>query len=130
MGRTANPRGAGTRLRDELLDAATRLLDAGGRDAVLTLRGVAREAGGAAPRVYPHLPDLHAPELGLSAGDDLLDDLLALLRTLSRPPADAARAAVAVWSGLHGVVSLRTAKPAYPWPPLDEHVDAVLAPYL
>jgi AcrR family transcriptional regulator len=194
MRRTANPRGAGARLRDELLAAATRLLDAGGRDAVLSLRGVAREAGVAAPSVYPHFADLDAlvlelirrhladlteavrdgvegasngedalrraahgyarwglerpgpytvvfegralrqltgdEELGLSAGDDLLEDLVALLRGLPRPPADPARAALAVWSGLHGVVSLRTAKPAYPWPALDDHVDAVLEPYL
>ena len=195
MGRTANPRGAGVRLRDELLDAATRLLDAGGRDATLTLRGVAREAGVAAPSVYAHFADLdelvvelirrhlaelagtvrdavraaggdperqlrgaaHAyvrwglerpgpytvvfegralrqltrdEELGLAAGDDLLDDLVALLAALPRPPADPAAAALGVWSGLHGVVSLRTAKPAYPWPALDAHVDAVIAPFV
>ena len=194
MPRTANPRGAGVRLRDELLDAATRLLDTGGRDAALTLRGVAREAGVAAPSVYPHFADLDAlvlalvrrhladlttvvrtavaassgpvealgnaarayvrwglerpgpyivvfegralrqlsrdEELALSAGEDLLADLVDLLRALPRPPADAAIAAVALWSGLHGVVALRTAKPAYPWPPLNAHVDAVVAAYL
>ncbi len=197
MTRTANPRGSGARLRDELLDAATRLLDAGGRDASLTLRGVAREAGVAAPSVYPHFPDLDAlvlelirrhmadlaarvraavagaddahaalraaahayvawglerpgpytvvfegralrrltrdEELALSAGEDLLADLVALLQALpgtARTEADADRAALAVWSGLHGVVALRTAKPAYPWPPVAEHADAVVEPYL
>ena len=194
MRRSANPRGAGSRLRDELLDAATRLLEAGGRDATLTLRGVAREAGVAAPSVYPHFADLNAlvielirrqladlttavrtavastgtpvealmnaarayvrwglerpgpytvvfegralrqltrnEELGLSAGEDLLADLVDLLRALPRPPADAGTAAVGLWSGLHGVVALRTAKPAYPWPPLEAHVDAVLGPHL
>jgi AcrR family transcriptional regulator len=194
MVRTANPRGAGMRLRDELLDAATRLLDAGGRDAVLTLRGVAREAGVAAPSVYPHFADLDAlvlelirrhladltvvvreavatrddpadalragaqayvawglerpgpytvvfegralrqltrdEELALSAGQDLLADLVALLTALPRRPANVDAAAVALWSGLHGVVALRTAKPAYPWPALDAHVDAVVRPYL
>ena len=195
--RQANPRGAGGRLRDELLDAATRLLDGGGRDAALTLRGVAREAGVAAPSVYPHFADLDAlvlelirrhladltstvhaavagaassrspvaalraaahayvrwglqrpgpytvvfegralrqlsrdEELALGAGEDLLADLVALLAALPCPPADAATAAVALWSALHGVVALRTAKPAYPWPPLDAHVAAVLDPYL
>ena len=199
MTRTANPRGSGSRLRDELLDAATRLLDAGGRDAALTLRGVAREAGVAAPSVYAHFPDLDAlvlelirrhmadlagrvrgavavadgartalraaahayvawglerpgpytvvfegralrqlsrdEELALTAGEDLLADLVALLQAVpatagARSDADAARAALAVWSGLHGVVALRTAKPAYPWPPLEEHADAVIEPYL
>lgn len=199
MPRTANPRGAGARLRDELLDAATRLLDAGGRDATLTLRGVAREAGVAAPSVYPHFADLDAlvlelirrhladltatvhaaveaaaaaspddpeaalraaahayvrwgldrpgpytvvlegralrqltrdEELGLSAGDDLRADLVGLLLALPRPPADADTAAFALWAGLHGVVALRTAKPAYPWPPLASHVDALIGPHL
>lgn len=193
MARTANPRGTGSRLRAELLDAATRLLDAGGRDTALTLRGIAREAGVAAPSVYPHFADLDAlvlelirrhlgdlsaavrtavvdaagghplrraahayvrwglarpgpytvvfegralrqlsrdEELALGAGDDLLEDLVDLLGALPHPPTDPARAAVAVWSGLHGVVSLRTAKPAYPWPSLDDHVDAVLDPWL
>src|SRR4051794_28688138 len=194
MVRTANPRGTGSRLREELLDAATRLLDAGGRDATLTLRGVAREAGVAAPSVYPHFPDLDAlvlelirrhladlaagvrasvaeapdgeqalrraahayarwglerpgpytvvfegralrqltrdEELSLSADEDLLADLVGLLRALPGPPADVDTAAVALWSGLHGVVALRTAKPAYPWPPLEAHVDAVIGPYL
>jgi AcrR family transcriptional regulator len=182
------------RLREELLDAATRLLDAGGRDAVLTLRGVAREAGVAAPSVYPHFADLDAlmlelirrhladltavvgaavdtadgpvqalraaalayvrwglerpgpytvvfegralrqltrdEELGLSAGDDLRDDLVALLLALPRPPRDAGIVAIALWSGLHGVVALRTAKPAYPWPPLEAHVAAVVGPHV
>jgi hypothetical protein len=27
---------------------------------------------------------------------------------------------------LHGLVALRIAKPAYPWPPLDEHLEGVL----
>src|SRR3954447_22179105 len=194
MVRTANPRGTGSRLREELLDAATRLLDAGGRDATLTLRRVAREARGAAPSVYPHFPDLDAlvlelirrhladlaagvrasaaeapdgeqalrraahayarwglerpgpytvvfegralrqltrdEELALTAGDGLLADLVALLRTLPRPMGDAETVAVALWSGLHGVVALRTGKPAYPWPPLEAHVAAVVAPYV
>ena len=194
MTRTANPRGAGIRLREELLGAATRLLDAGGRDAVLTLRGVAREAGVAAPSVYPHFADLDAlilelirrhladltavvraavgtadgpadalraaalayarwgldrpgpytvvfegralrqltrdEDLGLSAGDDLREDLVALLRALPRRPDDVETTAIALWSALHGVVALRTAKPAYPWPALEAHVAAVIEPYL
>lgn len=190
--REANPRGHGTRLRDELLDAATRLLETGGRDAELTLRGVAREAGVSAPSVYAHfatLDDLvvdvvrrHVTDLGaalhrtlgrsarkpaadrlravarayvrwglehpgpytvvfegralrrltpederaLLAGVDLLDDLAGLLADLDPPPADLALAATGVWTALHGVVSLRLAKPAYPWPSVDRHLDAVL----
>lgn len=57
--RVRNARGEGLRLRDELLAAATRLLDSGDPTAV-SLRGVAREAGVAAPSVYSHFVDLDA----------------------------------------------------------------------
>jgi AcrR family transcriptional regulator len=190
--RAANPRGQGARLREELIDAATRLLRAGGRDAELTLRGVAREAGVAAPSVYAHFADLdelavelirrHLADLGaalartaartgartaperlraiakayvrwgldnpgpyivvfegralrqlstaderaLTAGVDLLGALAELLAALDPAPADPQLAAVGVWTALHGLVSLRTAKPAYPWPGLDRHIDAAL----
>jgi AcrR family transcriptional regulator len=50
--RERNPHGAGTRLRDELIAAAGRLLAASGDPDVLSLRAVAREAGVAAPSVY------------------------------------------------------------------------------
>jgi AcrR family transcriptional regulator len=193
MERRANARGQGAHLAAELLDAATRLLEAGGRDTRLTLRGVAREAGVAAPSVYPHFADLdsltlalvrrHVADLGsavrravrrsagrtpaervlaaarayvrwgldhpgpysvvfegravrqltreqeraITAGEDLLDELAGLLADLEPPPSEPALAAVAVWTGLHGIVALRTAKPAYPWPPIARHADAVLA---
>ena len=189
--RPANPRGQGGRLREELLQAATRLLERDGRDAVLTLRAVAREAGVAAPSVYPHFPDLdalvlavieeHLRALGVSvrraaarAGDDpvarvraaahayvrwglahpgpytvvfegralrqlttdqeramtvdsgLMDAVAALVAALPEPPADPELAAVALWTALHGVVSLRLSKPAFAWPGVHRHVAAVL----
>jgi AcrR family transcriptional regulator len=54
--RTRNPRGEGARLREEIIDAAVRLIDAGGPERV-TLRGVAREAGISAPSIYDHFAD-------------------------------------------------------------------------
>ena len=58
--RVGNPRGSGSNLRAEILTAAERLLaTAGSRDAV-TLRAIAREAGIAAPSIYPHFPDRDA----------------------------------------------------------------------
>ncbi len=50
--RDRNPQGEGGRLREELIAAAGRLLEAGETIDTLTLRGVAREAGVAAPSVY------------------------------------------------------------------------------
>lgn len=50
--RARNAHGAGQRLRQELMDAADRLLAAGATPQSLSLRAVAREAGVAAPSVY------------------------------------------------------------------------------
>jgi AcrR family transcriptional regulator len=58
--RKGNPRGHGSNLRAEILTSAERLLaTASSRDAV-TLRAIAREAGIAAPSIYPHFPDRDA----------------------------------------------------------------------
>ena len=58
--RQVNRWGQGARLRDELLEAATRLLGrATSRDAV-TLRAIARETGVAAPSIYKHFADRDA----------------------------------------------------------------------
>lgn len=61
-GRSRNPAGEGSRLRDELIAAAGRLLATGGDPDSLTLRAVAREAGISAPSVY----------LQFASKDDLL----------------------------------------------------------
>ena len=52
--RERHPQGEGARLREELIAAAGRLLTADGDIDALSLRGVAREAGVAAPSVYLH----------------------------------------------------------------------------
>jgi AcrR family transcriptional regulator len=54
--RQRNARGEGSRLRQEIVAAAIRLID-GGADP-LSLRAVAREAGVAGPSIYDHFPDL------------------------------------------------------------------------
>lgn len=57
--RKRNRRGEGQRLRDEIVDAATRLIDGAGPETI-TLRGVAREAGISAPSIYGHFEDADA----------------------------------------------------------------------
>lgn len=203
--RVRNPRGEGVRLRDELVLAASRLLEAD--PASVTLRGVAREAGVAAPSVYTQFVDLdellravvghhvralrhhveeatpgpaqvssdpsagpathprtrlaaachaycrwgvehpgayaavfggqvvrllsEAEHLAFADGDALLAHMRGLaLAVPGVGPARADELVLACWSALHGVVSLRTGKPGYPWPSLDEHVDLVLRPFL
>jgi AcrR family transcriptional regulator len=58
--RERNPQGKGARLRDELIAAAGRLLAADDDVESLSLRGVAREAGVAAPSVYLHFASKEA----------------------------------------------------------------------
>ncbi|MFE4422739.1 TetR/AcrR family transcriptional regulator [Streptomyces sp. NPDC056817] len=55
--RTRNPRGEGGRLRDDIVAAATELLDESSDGSSVTLRSIARRAGVAAPSIYRHFPD-------------------------------------------------------------------------
>src|SRR5207248_1129080 len=55
--RARNPRGAGQRLRDDLIEAASRLLVGPAADAPLSLRAVARAVGVVPQAVYLHFPD-------------------------------------------------------------------------
>jgi AcrR family transcriptional regulator len=57
--RQRNPRGQGARLRDDIIEAASRLL-ANPAAPPLTLRAVAREAGVAATSVYLHFADIES----------------------------------------------------------------------
>jgi AcrR family transcriptional regulator len=58
--RTPNARGQGERLREEMIDAAVRMLDDLADDEALSLRAVAREVSIAATSVYLHFPDRDA----------------------------------------------------------------------
>ena len=69
--RVRNPRGQGSHLREELLEAAIRLLDAGRAPSELSLRSVASEAGVSPTAVYRHFPDHEA--LLLAIRDHALD---------------------------------------------------------
>ncbi|MCF1595203.1 TetR/AcrR family transcriptional regulator [Streptomyces muensis] len=52
--RVPNRLGEGERLRQDILDTATRILEESGREDALSLRGIAREVGIAAPSIYLH----------------------------------------------------------------------------
>ncbi len=58
--RRRNARGEGDRLRDELIRAASTLLETLPGEEALSLRAVAREAGIAAPSIYLHFADKSA----------------------------------------------------------------------
>jgi AcrR family transcriptional regulator len=55
--RQRNPRGEGERLREEIITAASELISETGDPDQLTLRGVAKKVGIAAPSIYRHFPD-------------------------------------------------------------------------
>lgn len=55
--RRRNKRGEGALLREDIVDAAGRLLEEAGRDDAVTLRAVARAAGISAPSIYAHFAD-------------------------------------------------------------------------
>ena len=63
--RQRNPRGQGERLRDDIIEAASRLM-ADPAAPPLTLRGVAREAGVAATSVYLHFADIESLVLAVA----------------------------------------------------------------
>src|SRR5215831_10829801 len=56
--RTRNPKGEGGRLREDLVEAAAQMIAETGDAGQLTLRGVARRVGIAAPSIYRHFPDV------------------------------------------------------------------------
>jgi AcrR family transcriptional regulator len=185
--RAPNRRGQGTRLRDEILEAARVLAEAKGEQAV-TLRAVAREVGIAAPSIYAHFPDREAILSALV--DEAFDELSAVVlgamdaatgpvgrlraacdsyvdfalrrpnryqlafapRTANEMPrasatrafellvhavrdcidagdttsADAFGNATAIWVALHGYATMRSSRPAFPWPEGTATVDRIV----
>jgi AcrR family transcriptional regulator len=73
--RRRNPRGQGEKLRDDIIEAASRLL-ADPASPPLTLRGVAREVGVAATSVYLHFTDLES--LVVAVADRRFGELIGL----------------------------------------------------
>jgi AcrR family transcriptional regulator len=181
--RRRNRRGEGGRLRDELIEAARRLLAAAEREADVSIRAVTREAGAAPqsfylqfasldellyavyaveyedlrramaraangardprvrlvavctaycqyaqeqPRRYraltgvrgqPHHQEWHGRPLPGAPAFAVLLDTVAQALTSAGSPADPFLAASTLWAALHGLVTLRASRPAFPWPP-------------
>jgi AcrR family transcriptional regulator len=83
--RQRNPRGQGERLRDDIIEAASRLM-ADPASPPLTLRGVAREAGVAATSVYLHFPDISS--LIVAVADRRVGELVQHQEQARDPDAD------------------------------------------
>jgi AcrR family transcriptional regulator len=98
--RGRNRRGEGDRLREEIITAASQIIGEAGDDSALTLRGVARQVGIAAPSIYRHFADVdelkmavvrqsfaefgRARDAATSEGDDPAARLLARCRAYTR----------------------------------------------
>jgi AcrR family transcriptional regulator len=189
--RARNRRGEGGRLRDELIEAARRLLADAEQEADVSIRAVTREAGAAPQSFYLQFASLdellyavYAVEyeglrqaMARAAGqardprarlvavcgaycqyaqeqpgryraltgvrgqpshqhwDDrplpgapafaMLHDTVAQALTAAGSPADPFLAASTLWAALHGLVTLRASRPAFPWPPLADMIDSI-----
>ncbi|SEE45920.1 TetR/AcrR family transcriptional regulator [Bradyrhizobium erythrophlei] len=77
--RRRNARGEGGQLREDILKAAISLIDKAGSCEGVSLRAVAKQAGIAAPSVYPHFADRDA--LLLAVLQKLFDELVELRTT-------------------------------------------------
>src|SRR5690349_11529730 len=139
MTRKRNPRGQGERLRDDIIEAASRLL-ADPAAPPLTLRAVAREVGVAATSVYLHFDSIET--LTLATVNHLFAELLRRQDELTETdPVQRVLAGALVycefglaapghyqliWQQLHGIVSLRISRSKFPWPPLEQTVRAAV----
>ncbi len=191
--RARNRRGEGGKLRDELVQAARRLLSTADHEAEVSIRAVTREAGAAPQSFYLQFASLgellyavyaveyeelrqvlaHAagqvgdPQARLAAvctaycryaqeqpgryqalagvrgqpshqGWDtrplpgapafavILDTVTQALAA-AESSADPFLTASTLWASLHGLVSLRASRPAFPWPPLADMITSLAA---
>jgi AcrR family transcriptional regulator len=83
-------------------------------------------------RVMMMVPDMviwNPPigELPNEAGFDILHALIERAMAAGRiRDDDPTMVALTVWAAMHGIVSLRVAKPAFEWPPIDDQIDRML----
>jgi AcrR family transcriptional regulator len=199
--RTPNRRGEGSRLREDLISAASELLAELDSEESLSLRAVARRVNIAPQSVYLHFRDrttlvsavrearladltatlatavqqterlalpepdkAHArvrslctvycryaqahpghyrvlfgtagtpgrepPQLAAMPALRLLDDAMRACQPDPVPEQAPLHATICLWAGLHGLVTLRRARPSFPWPELDELIDCLITTHV
>src|SRR5919199_820237 len=194
--RSRNPRGEGHRLREELIEAASKLLTRGTSEEALSLRAVAREVGIAPTSIYLHFRDKeeilwevsearfrelgqHMDKMAAQASspaealraraiaycrygldhpnhyrvlfgsepiekakrslsklpggwvfEGLRGSVARALRSEGAARTDPFLSTLVLWATLHGFVTLRVNKPQFPWPPIEQLVDATLETYI
>src|ERR1700753_3835539 len=93
--RRRNKRGQGAQLRDDIVAAASTLLEQTGDEDAFTLRAVARAAGITAPAIYAHFAD--RDEIKLAVVQRTFSTLAEALRPAPPERAQPVRALYAVW---------------------------------
>ena len=76
--------------------------------------------------------DLDGPAVaGTTAFNHLCETMERVLEMAARdhPVPDAYAMTCALWSGVHGITSLRIAMPTFPWPTIDEQLDLLVRPW-
>jgi AcrR family transcriptional regulator len=86
--------------------------------AMTALRGRAHDA--LEPAQFPGMPSFAMAVATVGAA----------LAAAGRHDADPGAAAASLWAWLHGVIILRADRPAFPWPPLDDMLDTIVAQFL
>ncbi|GIH14522.1 TetR/AcrR family transcriptional regulator [Rugosimonospora africana] len=69
----------------------------------------------------PHL----LPAVGF-VGRDQFEAVRDEVAALTGPEQDADMLAIHLWTALHGIVTLRAMRPAFPWPDLDRQIDSLI----
>jgi AcrR family transcriptional regulator len=105
-GRRRNRRGEGSRLREDILAAATAILERDGVEESITLRSVAREIGIAAPSIYAHFADREA--ILLAVIDAAFDELAAAIYAAMGDQTDPVASLLA---GCHAYTRFAVARP-------------------
>ena len=185
-------RGEGERTREEILDAAERVLAKAGSEQAMSMRAVADDAHLSPPAIYMHfadktelvyavcerhfsllhesmekaasdftdpldrlaargrayvrfaldhaeqyrvlfmgvdVPESYTPErMSEMAGfQPLVDDVAAAIDAGEIATGDPMLIAVGLWAAVHGITSLLVSRKSFPWPPVDELVEHMLA---
>ena len=148
--RLRNRRGEGTRLRDELIEAARQLLMTAARESDVSIRAVTRAAGAAPQSFYLQFASLdellyavyavefeslrHVMAQAASDASDPVAQLRAVCDAYcayaalawQRREAEPFLVAATLWACLHGILTLRADRPAFPWPPLADMIATVV----
>lgn len=74
-----------------------------------------------------HLPPEITANPGAATFGFLVEGVETCMRAEVAPAGDPFRVATNVWTALHGIVTLRSITPGFPWPPLERQVDDVLS---